>query len=239
MLSLDATSTEVHEATPVEPFNLDHERAASEKIIEKPTYTQQFLATQNDLRRSTSLNSFHSSKSASLSSSQHFSPELPSKIVEEVIQEGISTSNDFLIPEDMSTDSAITFYQGFRAVYPKLAPKINEEIPIKPLKSSLVKEKISVSKRQSSPSIGLGLAKKYSDSSGILIPNIEKKSTQHDNNQVFDFDEKQGNLKKKQSLIRLQGSSVTNITRMFSELIEERDVTLAQSDKLEEQRVHH
>ncbi|KND04708.1 uncharacterized protein SPPG_00417 [Spizellomyces punctatus DAOM BR117] len=102
--------------------------------------------------------------------------------------------------EELSTESSITFYQGFRALHPKLATPSNPSSP---------------------RSVGLRLGQ----STELDLPRSPNPSYRAPPSAKH-FPEK----------ARIHAASINNIARLFSELLNERDSVLHESERLEGQR---
>ncbi|KAJ3299453.1 Mitochondrial fission protein [Borealophlyctis nickersoniae] len=112
--------------------------------------------------------------------------------------------------EELSTENSITFYQGFRAVYPKFANKGRLEVMGSEAKRGT----------PSSPRLlGLGL--------GQLLTMYDSSSRR------FEVRRSATRVPEK---ARLHAVSINNVARLFSELLNERDSVLQESEKLEDQR---
>ncbi|KAJ3009881.1 Mitochondrial fission protein, partial [Thoreauomyces humboldtii] len=111
------------------------------------------------------------------------------------ILEGLGLDPD---SEELSPETSITFYQGFRALHPKMA----------------------VPNSHSSPSrLGLGL----NHANEITL--------------TTSFRALPRAAKPLPDKARLHAASINNIARIFSELLNERDAVIEESDKLQEQRL--
>ncbi|TPX55307.1 hypothetical protein PhCBS80983_g05424 [Powellomyces hirtus] len=110
------------------------------------------------------------------------------------IIEGVSTESD---SEELSPENSITFYQGFRALHPKMATPSKSTYP---------------------HALGLGLNHANEITLTTSFRPLPRPSKQ---------------LPDK---ARLHAASINNIARIFTELLNERDSVLQESEKLESQR---
>ncbi|KAI9096136.1 hypothetical protein DFS34DRAFT_155403 [Phlyctochytrium arcticum] len=146
---------------------------------------------QTALQNHSKHNSTNSSSTTLIDAPYHDDLSAPS-------QTGDAADDSDLDGEELSTQNSITFYQGFRALYPKLvAPPSNPASP-------------------------------STNAFGHLFPQDEFKDDQHlppsyqTSSAASDHDS--------------IPASINNIARLFSDLLNERDEVLRESDKLENQR---
>ncbi|KAI8816995.1 WD40-repeat-containing domain protein [Fimicolochytrium jonesii] len=156
-------------------------------------------SSQMQLRRKASaasdmlVNSTHSSSSTLVESRSNGASSM--KVLADVVSGGEESELD----EELSTDNSITFYQGFRALHPKMASTASLNSPHK---------------------LGLNLG----NSSQVSIITSFQPPTPRGGKEL-------------PTKARLHAASINNIARLFSELLNERDTVLAESDKLENTRV--